>query len=144
MFDTILVPVDDNPASDSAVKVAAELARMVGAALRLLHIIEPPPTFTADIARRLPPGEFDRSLEEHARSIIHEAETLVPEGVIFESLFRRAAKRTWREILDAADELDADLIVMGTHGREGVARAVLGSVAERVAHHAQVPVMLVR
>ena len=144
MFQTILIPVDDNRASDHAVAVGAELARAVGGRITLLHVLEPPPTFAADIARRLGEGEYEHSLDEYARTIVAEAEALVPEGVPCESAIRRGSKRVWREILDAADEMGVDLIVMGTRGREGIPRAVLGSVAERVAHQASQPVMLVR
>lgn len=144
MFQRILVPVDDNDMSRRALHVAGQLASATGAALTVVHVIEPPPTYTARVAQMLPPGEFERSQNEHALDIVEGLRSAVPEGVTVEYKTVRAERRVWREIVAAAADSNADLIVIGTHGRDGVARAVMGSVAEHVARHAAVPVMLVR
>ncbi len=144
MFQRILVPVDDNEMSRRALHAAGELASAMGAALTVIHIIEPPPTYTARVAQMLPPGEFERSQKEYALGIVEGLRSAVPDGVNAEYKTLHAERRVWREIVSAAEESKADLIVIGTHGRDGVARAVMGSVAEYVARHAPVPVMLVR
>lgn len=144
MFQRILVPVDDNDMSRRALQAAGQLANATGAALTVLHVMEPPPTYTARVAQMLPPGEFERSQDEHAQSVVEGLRDVVPSDVAVEYKTLRAERRAWREIVAAAADGNADLIVMGTHGRDGVARAVMGSVAEHVARHAPVPVMLVR
>jgi nucleotide-binding universal stress UspA family protein len=144
MFDTILVPVDDDPMSRHALRIAADLAQRVGAKLIVMHVVEPFPTYTADVARLLPKGEIERSQEEYAEALLEGMRGEMPDGADVTFLVRRSERRPWQAIVRAAEEIEADLIVMGTHGREGVVRAFLGSVAERTARHAEVPVMLVR
>lgn len=144
MFDIILVPVDDDPMSRHALRTAADLARRVGAKLIVMHVVEAFPTYTADVARMLPQGEIERSQEEYAETLLEGMRSEVPDGADVSFLVRRSDRRPWQAIVRAAQETKADLIVMGTHGREGVVRAFLGSVAERTARHADVPVMLVR
>jgi nucleotide-binding universal stress UspA family protein len=70
---------------------------------------------------------------ELARSAGFEAESRVAEGI-----------RTWQTILDAAKEVDAGIIVLGSHGRGSVGSAVMGSVATAVAHHAHLPILICR
>lgn len=111
---------------------AASLAALLGARLVVMHVAELPPGvsapayLTADTLERLGP------FAEAARGLGAQVEIQVTFGAIVPS------------ILDAAAASRADLIVIGTHGRTGLARIVLGSVAEGVAHKAHVPVMLVR
>jgi nucleotide-binding universal stress UspA family protein len=144
MFKTIFVPVDDHAASERALAVAAGLAQSLGSRVVLVHIVEPPPSYTVEVARRLPEGEFERAIKEHAEDILRGLQKTIPEGVAYQAFIRQAERRVWREVLESAQEHEADLIVMGTHGREGLTRFILGSVAEHVARNAEVPVMLVR
>ncbi len=141
MFQRILVPVDDNEMSRRALGVASELATTLGAHVTALHVIEAPPIYTARVAHQLPAGEMERSQDEYAADVFERLRPTVTEArVEFRTV--RAERRVWQEIVRASQ--DADLVVIGTHGREGVVRAVMGSVAEHVARNAPVPVMLVR
>lgn len=144
MFERILVPVDDNAVSRRALLKAAELAEQTGAKLIVTHVVEPAPTYTMQVAQNLPAGEFDRSRREYAEALLASMREAVPPSVQAEYLVRFADRSVWREIVHATEALAADLVVIGTHGHDGLARAVLGSVAERVARHAGAPVMLVR
>lgn len=144
MFQTLVVPVDDAASSLRAVAAAVHLAERLAAKIVLVHVVEPLPLYTTQVEMHLPEGELERAQLETARATLETFRARVPEGVDLQAVVHRGKGRVWRDILDAAGERGADLIVMGTHGREGVARALLGSVAERVAHHAEVPVMLVR
>lgn len=143
MFETILVPVDENICSMRAVASAAELARRLASRVLLLHVVTSPGAI-ADVEMHVTGDEIERLTEEHGNKVLDAFQARVPSGVEVKRLLRRTPDRVWQEILAAAEETDADLIVMGTHGREGVVRAVMGSVAERVARHAEIPVMLVR
>lgn len=143
MFKTILVPVDDTEVSVTAVKTASELAGQLGSSLLLVHCLEPLPTYTGNVAVYLPEGELDRAAAAYGQSVLDKYAESLPKGD-HKTLLHRGDKKAWREILDVAVHHHADVIVMGTHGREGLSHALLGSVAERVARHADVPVMLVR
>lgn len=133
----ILVPTDFSETSEAAVKYGMALARVFKAQLYLLHVPEPGeaagvehPIGLADITQN-PAGEQLSTLltdEEMAE--------LRPERVM------RNGKPS-NEIVRYAQENDIDLIVMGTHGREGVARVMIGSVAEMVVRRAPCPVLTV-
>ncbi len=144
LFDTILVPVDENVISLRAVTTATKLAEQLAGHVILLHVIEPLPPYTSQVALQLPEGELEQAISEHGRKVLEGFSARVPDGVGHEVILWRGRQSIWREILQVATERNVDLVIIGTHGREGVARAFLGSVAERVARHAEVPVMLVR
>jgi nucleotide-binding universal stress UspA family protein len=144
VFKRILVPVEDSPISEHAVDVAGQLAKASGSVLYLLHVVEPPPSYANAVALQLPTGELERAAKEHGRELLTKFRQRIPEGVEVHALIRTAERVVAHEIIASAKEHEVDLIVMGTHGRRGLARAFLGSVAERVARFAEVPVMLIR
>ena len=128
MFTRILVASDFSATSEAAIDCARELALRLGASLHLLHVVDDP----AGAARR---GDAEQGL----------AARLTPED-------RRVLRATTDvlvgpvapTIVEMASSRDADLIVMGTHGRSGLAHALIGSVAERVVRTADCPVLTVR
>ncbi len=135
----VLVPVDFSEASGRAVEVAAALAAKVGAGLHLLHVeaLEVPAYFTHDQMKALEREQAvararaNEFLGDFARR--HGAGTFttsVVEGLPTPTILENTA--------------DADLVVMGTHGRRGPALWWLGSVAERVVHDSKAPVLVVR
>lgn len=136
---TILVAVDFGDASARALSIAGVLAAEFGARIRALHAerFDPPPYFTLEQMARL---EADR-LAAQADAVIHLVTFARDAGADpVEPVIRDEAPVD--AILDAA--ASADLIVMGTHGRRGPGRWWLGSVAERVAREARVPVLVTR
>jgi len=145
-IDTIVVPTDGSSCAAGVVRQAAGLASQVGARLVVLHAVEPPAGLKADSRIQVAP---DRSVSvlEHLRE---GASAWLPDlvqigrdrGVDTVSELRTGG--AVEAILDAASHHDADLLVLGTHGRTGVARLLLGSVAESVLRRADVPVMTVR
>ena len=141
-FHNILVATAFDETSDRAVKTAIELADAVKASITLLHTIEIPQYAYANFGATLPPPDVLSALEaaarrsmdrtlEGVRARVPSAQAIVTTGV------------PWRQILAAIDERQADLVVMGTHGRHGLGRALLGSVAEKIVRSAPVPVMTV-
>jgi universal stress protein A len=138
----ILVPVDFSASSEAAVNYALELARPFEAAVHLLNVVEDPlaagvwsaQAYTAEIAG------LQVNLVRDAEARLRES---VPPGAATVSTEVRTG-RAERQILDVARERSIDLIVMGTHGRTGIAHVVMGSVAERVVRHAPCPVLTVR
>jgi len=142
----ILVPVDFSEHSREALDYAAELARPFGASLDVLHVWEAPafvpPASLPDA------GVADLSLVELVKA---NAERSLDEFVT--AATKRGVKVRRAEvqpgtpahsIVDFAKSGGYDLIVIGTHGRTGIARAVIGSVAERVVRHAPCAVLTVR
>jgi nucleotide-binding universal stress UspA family protein len=134
----ILVAVDFGDASARAVAISGELAARTGAALWLMHAesLEAPPYFTPAQLQALE-GEERANLKRAGEFLLKFGKRQTPQAftTIVES--RTAADA----ILHAAR--DADLIVMGTHGRRGPSRWWLGSVAERVLRETQVPLLVV-
>ena len=79
-----------------------------------------------------------------ARTSTEPAQAVLAQAGVHSSITVSEAHAAWRGILDTAGHIGADLIVMGSHGRSGLEKVVLGSVAQRVLSHASLPVMVVR
>jgi universal stress protein A len=134
---TILHPTDFSARSAHAFEVACALARGCGAGLVVLHVAAPPPTLVGEgVFLPLVPDDLP-TLEEKLRR-------LRPARPGVEVTHRMAQGDPVREILRAAEETKCGLIVMGTHGRRGLSRLVMGSVAEQVVRRAGCPVVTVR
>jgi nucleotide-binding universal stress UspA family protein len=152
-FNRILVPIDGSVPANLALEHAKLLASRLGSSLILLHVIP-------DVS--LPWGDVTGAshaatnwdalyadLHRNGERVIQEAQanakSLEIQGAVVKTrLVKARGQDVGTVILGIADEEHANLIVIGTHGRRGFDRLLLGSVAERVAHHAQIPVMLVR
>ena len=146
MYTRILVPVDGSKTSQKAAAEAARLAKLTGARLKLLHIVDPlahingfetPATYLSELRPVfLKVGE---QLVAQAKADIDTEEVNIETQVV-----ESAGERVSEIIVDQAREWGADLIVLGTHGRRGIERVMMGSDAEQVARIAPVPVLLVR
>lgn len=133
---TILYPTDLSADAVMAFRLAAALARDYAARLVVLSVYPPPLTGAEAVDRTRPDGVADALLAQLRR--------LTPDDPAVRVEYRVAEGRPADVILAAADDTRADLIVMGTHGRTGLRRAVVGSVAEEVARRAACPVATVR
>jgi nucleotide-binding universal stress UspA family protein len=137
----ILVPVDFSECSDHALDVAIAIARKLGASIELLHAYELPVLASPEGAIFAGPetmrGLMDQAAEQLGKRIEARSRFEVP----LTSIAMQGP--AWSAIVERARSLPADLIVMGTHGRTGFVRMVLGSVAERVVRSAEVPVLTV-
>lgn len=143
MVRRILVPVDGSDTSNRGLLEAIRVARTSDSRLVLLHLIDDFPTMhefasieTLDTmeARRRQSGEA--LLNAAAKAARHA-------GVAVETSMLLTRDTVAQTIIDMAHKLHCDLIVLGTHGRGGIVRALIGSVAEGVARHSGMPVMLV-
>ena len=145
MYGKILVPVDGSETSTLGLNEAIKIAKAQGSELRLVHIVN---EFILDYTYS--PGLYATNLIESlvkaGRTVLDAAESVAQregvkaERVLLESIGGRAADL----ILAQAQEWHADLIVMGTHGRRGLARMAMGSDADQVVRAANSPVLLVR
>jgi nucleotide-binding universal stress UspA family protein len=132
MFKRLLVPLDGSAQAAVALPLARAVARQTGAALRLLRVV--PPT-QAD--------PEDRQRGEARANLARIAIELAAGGGEVDTAVRRSG-HPGAEIVREAEHWPADLIVMATHGRSGLARALNGSVAQRVVSDSPVPVLLLR
>jgi nucleotide-binding universal stress UspA family protein len=132
---TILCPIDLAEPCESAFQLACSLARDRGACVLVLYVYPPPSGHGEVVARRQPDG-----YEEDLWRSLGRYQAQVPEGVYH----RLAEGEPAREILRVAREAAAELIVLGTHGRRGLPRLVMGSVAEQVVRTAPCPVLTIK
>jgi nucleotide-binding universal stress UspA family protein len=144
----ILVPTDFSAGSCAALDHAAGLAERFGATVVALHVWQPPALMRADDAVSLGGGQSYQTLADLARTrVASEMDAFLAPLAANEGLwFRRqiAMGNAGDTILAVADEGEFDLIVMGTHGRTGLKRVILGSVAEKVTRRASCPVLTIR
>jgi universal stress protein A len=136
----ILVPVDFSECGQTAVRYALGMAAQFQAVVTLVHVVEQiiypgdwmyPPLAMSDFAaeRR---DEVQRKME----GLVHEPSAKVNHVV--------RVGRAWQEVTDLAREINADLLVIATHGYTGLKHVLLGSVAEKIVRHAPCPVLTVR
>lgn len=149
MFKRILVAIDGSPASNAGMKVAIQLAVDQHATLLGLHVIDDSAVTLSFEGNYVPSSYVDtfyEGLRKNGRKTLAKAETLARSaGVDFKpSLAETHGQTVAHAILQQTGKLKADLIVLGTHGRRGVRRILLGSDAEAVVREARVPVLLVR
>jgi nucleotide-binding universal stress UspA family protein len=138
MAITILVAVDFEDASQRAIDIARELAGPLGAELCLLHVYQLP-LYTYP---SLEPQILPELLTEIPRAAGHALDQLAAGVGVKRTLLREGDAAA--AILSAAREVEAKMIVMGTHGRRGLSHVLLGSVAEKVVRQSDVPVLTVR
>jgi len=136
IVQSVLIPVDFSEASKAALQYAVDLVKSLGARLFLLHV---PGTTGENFEADFPVGRFESAMKEQFGELLNQQNLkgLRPE---FASRIGTPAE----EIVRYADARDVDLIIMGTHGRSGVAHLVMGSVAEQVVRTAPCPVLLIR
>lgn len=139
MYDRILVPTDGNDGAESALEQAIDLARQYDAALHAIYAIDTP-AFSSE----LDVGVVYDAFEELGRKAVDEIAQQANAAGIDTVETAVLTGSPHRAILSYADDHDIDLIVMGTHGRRGLDRYLLGSVTERVVRLADVPVLTVR
>jgi nucleotide-binding universal stress UspA family protein len=139
MYEEILVPTDGSAATDRAVDHAVSLAEQYGARVHALYVVDTASYSTLEAGAQI----VLESLEsEGERAVEAVAARCGDADVPVETHVQSGTPH--RVIVDVASDIDADLIVMATHGRRGVERYLLGSVTERVLRTSGVPVLSVQ
>lgn len=146
MYQRILVPVDGSETSKAGLAEAVKLARLTGAQIRLIHVVDESPFLLSAEGMAAVATDLLALLREGGQRILDEARAdVVAQGVAVDTaLYDGLASRLSDCVDDEVQRWNADLVVLGTHGRRGVGRMVLGSGAEQVARTSRVPVLLVR
>jgi nucleotide-binding universal stress UspA family protein len=138
----LLVPTDLGEGAEEVIDYACELARQFGATLHLLNVIGVPAIGAPELGIALTSSVIDSIVRDNQAALDRLAERRRGSTTIGEVLLKTGDARD--VINHTASELGIDLIVMGTHGRRGVSRALLGSVTESVVRTAPCPVLTVR
>ncbi|EMA48122.1 universal stress protein [Halococcus salifodinae] len=142
MFNRVLLPTDGSDAVTPAVETAIDIAETYGAKLHVLFIVDPPSSVSSTSDGFTGLDNLLDGLEEegqHATGKV--ADKAKDSDIETETAVRRGNPHD--DILTYATENEIALIVMGTHGRTGVKRALLGSVTEDVVRHSEIPVLTV-
>ena len=140
MYDRILLPTDGSDGMARVIEHAGELARAHDATVHALYVVD-----TASLSALPMDASLDGLhglLQEEGVTAVEDVERLTPTDVDVEHTVSEGAPST--QIVQCAREADCDVVVMGTHGRGGLNRLLLGSVAEHVVRSSSVPVLTVR
>ena len=139
-FRRVLIATDTDPMAAHAADVGAELARALGADIAFVRVINSAMVYPADNA--IQPDRLEADARQEAKKLIGDfRQRLAPQSPALEFI---SVGDPATEIVKAARDWPADVIVIGSHGRGGVQRILLGSVAEGVTRHAPCPVLVVR
>lgn len=145
MYQRILVPFDASSASTQALQEALRLAKQTGAQLRVIHVVHEFVLGLGDVASEYGDELFEALSSSGARVLARAEPIASAAGVECETQLIEAVDGSVSElIVKAARDWPADLIVMGTHGRRGMKRVLMGSDAEMVLRSAPVPLLLVK
>lgn len=139
---TILVPTDFSPHAEQALDYALDLAGKLDATVHVLNVIGIPALGVPELGVAVTSTVIDQIVRDNTDALDKLVALHAGKARLGRPILRTGDARD--EILHVAEELKADLIVMATHGRRGVARALLGSVAEMVVRTSPVPVLTVR
>ncbi|MFC5497389.1 universal stress protein [Caenimonas terrae] len=142
MYKRILVPVDGSATSNKALTAALQLARDSGGRVRVLHSLDE----LAYLSGFEYSGEVIKVARETANKVLADALDVAKAAGVpaDQQLVDQPGQRLGQTVADAAQAWEADLVVVGTHGRRGLGRVLMGSGAEQVIRIAPVPVLVIR
>ncbi len=145
MFTNVLIATDGSELSGLAQRHGLEIAKKFGSKVLLVHVTPPWSSLVVgDAVVMYPPADYEESMAKSAAKILGAAsEPFKTEGVAVETA-HVTDPQAHKGIVDTAKEHGCDLIVMGSHGRHGLAGLMLGSVATKTATHAHIPVLICR
>ncbi|WP_311170511.1 universal stress protein [Halobellus ordinarius] len=141
MYDRILLPTDGSDASLAAATHAGSLARTAGATVHVVSVADSRNRFESP-SSGLAPDAWREAERDRAEAAVADTVDRLPSAVDVERTVTTGIPQD--EIRSLVAETDADVVVMGTHGRSGLDRYLLGSVTERIVRQSPVPVLTVR
>ena len=144
MFKHILVPVDGSSTAQLAVEKAIRLAKAFDSRVTAIFVIDPYPFTGVGTDFAYGQAEYLSAATAEANAAIKAAKTAFEQAGVSVGTSVIESHAAWRGVVEAAASLQADLIVMGSHGRSGLEKLVLGSVTQAVLSHTQLPVLVVR
>lgn len=138
MYDNVLLPTEANPGTEQAIDLAVEFANRHDATVHVLYVDEDPDNRLAEMSA----GSRREELSSAGADAISRVETAAREADVSVDV-RLESGDPQLAIIEHVKRIPADFVVMGTHGRTGVDRLLIGSVAENVVRQVDVPVLVV-
>lgn len=144
IYQHILIAMDDSPTSYTAVDDAIELAQLCKSRVTIVNVVAVDPMIGVDFYKVIPAvTDYFIEAEQTAKARLHDIhERFMQAGIDTQLKIHHGSAA--EGILFVADEISADLIVMGSHGRTGVKKLMLGSVAQSVLEQSHIPVLVVK
>ena len=139
---TLLVAIDFSESSSAVIDAAVELAKRFSATIHIVHAFDPPIPLVTPYEVTIPEAYLDQTRKAASQKLAGVVKKVAAEGVTVES--HLAESPAAPAIARTAEEVGADLVVMGTHGHTGIKHLVLGSVAERTLRLAPCSVLVVK
>lgn len=146
MYKRILVPVDGSDTATKALVAALQMARDSGGSVRVIHVLEDLAQVIAYDPYGAYPGDLSKVLRDSGQKVLADAMAVArASGVPTEEhLVEASGQRLGEAVIHDAEGHKADLIVVGTHGRRGLGRVLLGSGAEQIIRQSPIPVLVIR
>ena len=147
MYRHLLAATDGSELSSLAVDHAIELARSLGAKLTLLHVAgqyPPPMLVDGTVFPTLPQDEHEAAAAKQSQQILDPCVAKAKAAGVACNALHESDSAAWHAIIETAARAECDVIVMGSHGRGGLASLIMGSQTQKVLHHTNLPVLVVR
>lgn len=144
MFKHILVPVDGSPTSQLAVEKAIGLAKVFGSRVSAIFVIDPYPFTGIGTDFAYGQAEYLSAATAEANAAIKSTKMAFDQAGLSVDTSVIESHTAWRGVIETAESNQTDLIVMGSHGRSGLEKLMLGSVTQAVLAHTKLPVLVVR
>jgi nucleotide-binding universal stress UspA family protein len=145
MYKNILVAVNGSDLANKALQQGLELAKAIGAKVTLVNVTPPWSSIAVgEVAVMFPPEEYEANMKESAQRLLSAAEATAKAAGVASECVEASDPHAYRAILQAAEAKGCDLIVMGSHGRKGIAGLLLGSETIKTLTHGKVPVLVYR
>lgn len=139
----VVVPTDFSKISSSAFEYARSIAEQYSANIHLIYVLEKTPPFLAMRSLDISEDKVMASMEEQANIALQEVKEKFQESSSLNIIPVLKKGVDYEEIISYSKDINADLIVIATHGRTGILYTLLGSVAEKVIRHSKIPVLVI-
>jgi nucleotide-binding universal stress UspA family protein len=145
MYKHLLIAVDGSDLSDKALGQGVGLAKALGARVTIVHVSLPWSSIAVgEIAVMFPPQEYEANMAAAATQLLERMKKAADAGGITAAVEHVSDAHPDRAILATAEKYGCDLLVMGSHGRRGIAGLLLGSVTAKTLTHSKIPVLVYR
>jgi nucleotide-binding universal stress UspA family protein len=145
MYKHLLIAIDGSELSDKALKQGLELAKALSAKATILHVTAPwTSVAVGEIAIMFPPPEYDANMAAAAQKLLAQAKAEADAANVESTTAHASDPQPYKAIIAETQSRGADLIVMGSHGRRGIAGLLLGSETTKTLTHSKVPVLVYR
>lgn len=145
MYKNLLIAIDGSELASKALAQGLELAKVIGARVTIVNVTPPWSSIAVgEVAVMFPPEEYDANMQAAAKQLLDKAVAEAKAAGVEAEPVSASDPQAYRAILDVAGDKGCDLIVMGSHGRKGIAGLLLGSETTKTLTHGQIPVLVYR